>query len=173
MKTKRQASGPLGLAASLAKVTRAVFRRRGFTVAAVLTQWPVIVGEELARSSCPEKLSFPPGSAGEGTLHVRAADAIALELQHLAPVVLERVNTYFGYRAVARLAITQGPLPERRAQGRRPPRALEPGEERVLNDAVSGTADQGLKAALHGLGRAVSASTPRADAEERPNHRHP
>ena len=173
MKTKRQASGPLGLASSLARVTRAVFRRRGFTVAAVLTQWPLIVGDELARSSCPEKLSFPPGSAGEGTLHVRAADAIALELQHLAPVVLERVNTYFGYRAVARLAITQGPLPKGRAPKRRPRRMLEPGEEKVLENALSGTADQGLKAALHELGRAVSASAPRAGAEERPRNRRP
>lgn len=173
METKRQASGPRGLASSLARVTQAVFRRRGFTVAAVLTQWPAIVGDELARSSCPEKLSFPPGSAGEGTLHVRAADAIALELQHLAPVVLERVNTYFGYRAVARLAITQGPLPERHARERPPLRTLEPGEERSLDDALSGTADQGLKSALRGLGRAVSASVPRAGAEEGPNHRRP
>jgi hypothetical protein len=173
MKTKRQASGPLGLAASLAKVTRAVFRRRGFTVAAVLTQWPAIVGDELARSSCPEKLSFPPGSGGEGTLHVRAADAIALELQHLAPQILERVNTYFGYRAVARLAIAQGPLPERRPRRRRPPRDLEPGEERALDDALTGTADEGLKAALRGLGRAVGANAPPARAEEEPNHRQP
>jgi hypothetical protein len=165
MTSTRRIAGPRGLAAALAKATRALFRRRGFTEAGVLTQWPAIVGDELAAHSCPEKLSFPPGSAGEGTLHVRAAGGFGVELQHLAPLVLERVNTYFGYRAVARIAITQGPLPERAAPRQRPGRTLEPAEEKAVEAAVSSTADPALKSALRGLGRAVKSNAVRPEGD--------
>jgi hypothetical protein len=57
-----------------------------------------------------------------GTLAVRVEGAYAIELQHLAPIVMERVNRYFGWRCVGRIAIRQGPVTPRAA----PPRVIEP-----------------------------------------------
>lgn len=159
MQTRPQIRGPRRLAAALSKVTRAGFRRRGFAHSGVLSRWPEIVGDELAAMSCPEKLKFPPGRGEGGTLQVRVASGFATELQHLEPVVIERINTFFGYAAIGRLALKQGPLPARRERRRRW-RALERAEEKALGERVADTADPGLKAALLELGRRVTASRP-------------
>lgn len=158
-KRKRQAAGLRALAAALERVTRATFRRRGFAEAGVLSQWPAIVGAELAARSCPEKLAFRPGEGKGGTLHVRVTSGFATELQHLEPLVLERINAYFGFPAVARLAMTQGPLPETAHAHPAPARALDAAEEAAIAESVGGTADSGLATALRDLGRRVAAST--------------
>lgn len=86
-------------------------RRNGFANSEVLTRWSAIVGAELAAVSCPEKLSFTPHNQGAGVLSIRVASAAALEFQHLQPQIVERVNSYFGFRAVSRLRLLQAPLP--------------------------------------------------------------
>ena len=64
-KRVRGPRGPRGLAATVSKVTRTLFRNRGFGEAAALVDWPDIVGRPLADHSCPERLSR------DGTLRVR------------------------------------------------------------------------------------------------------
>ena len=49
---------------------------------------------------------------------IRVESAFALELQHLAPVVIERVNAYYGWRCIGKLVLKQGPV--RRAEKKRP-----------------------------------------------------
>ncbi len=141
----------------MSKVTRAAFRRRGFAQAGVITQWPAIVGEELAACSAPERLTFPPGEGSGGTLHVRVSGGFALELQHLEPVVVDRINTYFGYRAVRRLAMKQGPLPEVKRRPRRKTRRLSDAENAKLDENVAATSDAELRAALRDLGHGLAA----------------
>lgn len=99
------------LGAATAKVTGPLFRKRGFAEAGILTDWPEIMGHVLAGRTMPQRISYPKGERSEGTLFIRAESAWATELQHLAPQVIERINSYFGYRAVARLAISQGAVP--------------------------------------------------------------
>lgn len=159
MTKPRRGRGPVALAATLSRITDAALRKRGFAQSAVITNWAEIVGAELADHTAPQRLSFPRGGRGGGTLHVRVAGPLAIELQHLEPLVLERINTYFGYQAVARLALEQGPLPPRRKGARRTPAPnLDAEEEGVLEGVVSGVEDDSLRRALAGLGRAVMAS---------------
>jgi hypothetical protein len=154
----RQASGLRGLGSALAKLTRPVYKRRGFARADVLARWPAIVGVTLAATSCPEKLSFPTGSGAGATLQVRVASGFALELQHLAPLVVERINTYYGYQAVARLKLVQGPLPRRSEARRRILQPLDPADEAVLARQIAGQSDAELRAALQALGRSLLGS---------------
>ena len=97
-------SRALRLSQMVPKLTRSVFRDRGFHQASILTNWTDIVGKALAAKSCPEKISR------EGVLILRVDGPVALELQHLEPQLLERIATHFGYRAVSRISIRQGPL---------------------------------------------------------------
>ena len=99
-------SRTLRLSQMVPKLTRAAFRNRGFHQASILTDWTDIVGVEMAAKSCPEKISR------DGVLMLRVDGPIALEIQHLEPQLLERIATHFGYRAVVRIAIRQGPLPQ-------------------------------------------------------------
>ncbi len=140
-----------------------ILGKRGFAEAEVILQWAAVVGEELARLSVPVKLSFgtPAGKEGggrvNGTLQLRVAPGAAIEFQHLEPVIVERINTFFGYRAVARLALRQGPLPNRRPPIPRP-RALSPDEAAALASRLAGIEDPALRAALERLGRAILGS---------------
>src|SRR5215510_11212248 len=142
----------LSLAATLPRVTRKILGRHGLAEGGLVADWASIVGATIAGCSLPLRLSFTGGERRDGTLHVRVAGALALELQHLEPQVLERINGYFGYRAVGRLKIHQGPVPvERRAQRPPPP----PVDETGIAEAVAGIADDGLRQALHGLARSL------------------
>ena len=108
--------GPRPLAASLGALSKRALGRRGFAEAGLITEWDAIVGPELAAASQPDRLTFPPGRRDGGTLRLTVAGPVATELQHLEPVVIERINGYFGYRAVERILLVQGPV--RRATGR-------------------------------------------------------
>jgi hypothetical protein len=142
----------LSVAATLPRVTRKILGRHGLAEGGLVADWAAIVGATIAGCSLPLRLSFMGGERRDGTLHVRVSGALALELQHLEPQVLERINGYFGYRAVARLKIHQGPVPvERRIQRPSPPAV----DETDIADAVAGIADDGLRQALHGLARSL------------------
>ncbi len=166
MTKSKRARGPRGLAATVSKVTRPLFRDRGFGEA--LVDWPDIVGRPLADHSSPERLSR------DGTLRVRVSGSWAVEIQHLEPVVLDRIATYFGYRAVTRLALVQGPLPQPPARRARRVRDLDDGEEADLQARLADTGDADLRGALERLGRVVigdggDGETPTAHTEPEAN----
>ena len=96
------------LSATIGRVAAPALQKRGLAETRIVTHWPEIIGAELAASACPEKITGRGGDGG--TLHIRVDGALALELQHLAPLVIEKINGFFGYKAVARLRLTQGPL---------------------------------------------------------------
>jgi hypothetical protein len=152
------------LAGSVSRIAAPILGKRGFAEAEMVLQWAAVVGEELARLSAPVKLSFgTPGTKDasarvNGILHLRVAPGTAIEFQHLEPVIVERINTFFGYRAVARLALRQGPLP-RRAPPPSQPRTLSPTENHALQGSLDLIADPELRAALERLGRAVIGSS--------------
>jgi hypothetical protein len=166
MTERRHRNGPVAAARIVKAIADPAFRRQGFAEAEVLTRWSAIVGKDLARIATPDKLSFRRGSPAGGTLHVRAAGPAALELQHMAPTVIERINTYYGYRAVERLHIVQGP-PRGTPEPRKKPAAALPAAERATLDAMVGrTSRDDLKAALRRLGTQVLAR--KAGSEEAP-----
>src|SRR3546814_19192555 len=83
-------------------VGRKAFRRFGFVESAVVARWAEIVGPAYARVSSPESLRSPQGKRCGGTLRLSVSGAHALTLQHVAPPINERVNSFFGYAAVSR-----------------------------------------------------------------------
>tara|TARA_B100000519_G_C14213950_1_gene424024 strand:+ start:493 stop:999 length:507 start_codon:yes stop_codon:yes gene_type:complete len=107
---KRRTGGPLPIATLVPKLTRKALGKYGFSYAGLITEWETIVGANIARASTPEKLTFPHNKRDSGVLRLRAESGAALEIQHLEPQILERINSYFGYRAVARLQLINGPV---------------------------------------------------------------
>ena len=145
----------LSLAVTLPKVTRRTLGRHGLAEGGLVTDWAAVVGSTIAERSLPLRLSFTGGERRDGTLHVRASGALALELQHLEPLILERINGYFGYRAVARLRIHQGPVPGL-AGPRRPPASAPTAEaEAEIGSLLSTVEDEALREALRGLGHSL------------------
>ena len=143
------------IAAEIPAIAGAALGKRGFGEAQLVAQWPAIIGETLAEGVSPEKLSFPRGERREGTLHLRVAPGLGLEVQHREPVLVERINAFFGYRAVARLALKQGPPAQPAAPAPPRRRPLKAEERQSLDRDLAAIEDAALKAALQRLGEAV------------------
>ena len=101
-------------------VGRASFRRFGFVQSSIVSRWREIVGERYAAVSAPESIRFPPGKRSDGVLHLLVEGAHAPMMQHVAPVIMERVNRFFGYPAVARVQFRQGVVQVAKAKARSP-----------------------------------------------------
>lgn len=143
----------VALSAEVPAIARRALGSKGYAEAGLFTHWAEIAGASLAAASLPVKLSFPRGRRDEGTLTVRCGGAAALELQHLAPSVLERINGHFGYRAVARLRIEQGAVSPRKVAA--PPPPLTRLEQGDVAQRVAAVADPELRASLARLGSAI------------------
>jgi len=127
-----------------------VARHGGGVLARLKAEWSAVAGAELAMLTWPERLGR------DGALKLRVVPGFALELQHRAPLVVDRINGFFGRAAVARLVLVQGPLPLAGPALRAVPPPLTGDEERDLDSRLAGVADPELRAALAGLGRLVS-----------------
>jgi hypothetical protein len=132
------------------------FARQGFASGDVVTHWPEIVGPEIAAHAEPVKLQWPRGDAQSGepaTLVLRVEGPAAIEIQHLSGVIVERVNRFFGWGAVGRIALRQAPLARRAKPAAAP--APDPQEAARVAAALPGIVDDDLRQALGRLGAAV------------------
>ena len=91
----------------LDKVTAPVMQKQGWQKAKIMVGWPEIVGAETAAKCKPRQLTFPKNQKTGGTLTLRVKGAYALEIQHLEPLLLEKLAVYLGYRAIDRIKLEQ------------------------------------------------------------------
>ncbi|MDF3048108.1 MAG: hypothetical protein K0R73_1226 [Candidatus Midichloriaceae bacterium] len=91
-------------------LTKSTFKRYGFINVKILNQWNTIVGEALAKVCSPEKITFEPGQTRSGVLHITVANpAFSLEIQSYEGRIIERIATFFGYKAVSKIRISVKP----------------------------------------------------------------
>ncbi len=151
------------------KVTAAVFEKYGFHSAEIMSSWETIVGADLARLTRPETIKWPRGarapvdadeagrSAG-ATLIVACDPAFALEVSYRHKEIIDRINRYFGYRAVSQLKVHQVPRVENAASPQKGfPKPAGPKAEAQTAAVPPGD----IAAALEALGRSVAASSTR------------
>ena len=150
-------------------LTQASFQRYGFAYGELLARWPAIVGDELAGVSKPERIKWPRGADGRpdrgqpdgGTLVVRVAEGRGLEIHYQGPRIIERINGFYGYSAIAKLKILQGQLagatPNTRAPS--PPDAVQ---LQKMEDHLNRIGDDKLRAALKRLGNGALSKSPSA-----------
>lgn len=137
----------------------AVAAKKGFAEPDVLLRWAEAVGPHLASLCQPVKVSY--GGAIGATLLVKVDGGHAPEVEHQAPRIIERINSFYGYRAISRLKLTQatglsgratgfaedaarfdGPPPSRRGA------APDPGAVQKAKALTSDIRDPDLRAAL-------------------------
>jgi len=153
---ERPRGGPAKPVAELVpQIGRAAFRRFGFIQASVVTRWPEIVGQRHAQVCMPEAIRFPPGEKSGGILQLVVLPAHAPLIQHVIPEIIERVNRFFGYKAVARVKLRQGevnpPHVERTAKA---PPSLKP-IPMELGESLRDIGDPELRTVLESLARSL------------------
>ncbi len=140
-------------------IGRTAFRRFGFVQSSVVSRWPEIVGAAHARHCAPESIRFPLGEKSEGILQLVVTPAHAPLIQHVIPEIIERVNRFFGYSAVARVKLRQGEVQAPAAsdpsrKGRTAPPSLKP-IPMELGDSLRDIGDAELRTVLESLARSL------------------
>ncbi len=137
------------------EVGRTAFRRFGFIQSSVVTRWPEIVGPRHARVCAPEAIRFPPGEKADGILQLVVIPAHAPIIVHVIPEIIERVNRFFGYKAVAKVKLRQGEVkpPTAHEKPLAPP-SLKP-IPIELGDSLRDIGDPELRAVLELLARSL------------------
>jgi hypothetical protein len=146
------------------KLTQKAFEKYGFSTVALLTDWPAVAGQDLAAYTRPERIKWPRNVSIRGDVEIgcegrpgaclvlRVDPARALDVQYSTAQLIERINIYFGYRAVTDLRILQAPVepPAKTDNGRDaapapvPLAAARPDKQ----GPIPAVADEALRAAL-------------------------
>jgi glutaredoxin len=138
-----------GLAQRLAS---GLAKGRGASIARLRAEWSAVVGPDLARITRPEALTASRGRSGK-LLRLRVPGAAALEVQHMAGQVVERVNAYFGHKMIDDIRLVQGAIA---APTTAPPRpAPDPKKVAEMTERAASVKDPELRAALARLGARV------------------
>jgi hypothetical protein len=131
-----------------------IAKRGGGILTRLKAQWVAIVGPDWAG------VTWPTALGRDGVLKLRAASGAALEIQHRAPLLIERINLFLGRPEITRLALVQGPLPLALPPTRPLLRPLAPGEIKALDKRLSDVTEPELRDALARLGKAVIGREP-------------
>lgn len=150
---ERRHNGLVSFGADVRRLIAPVLGKNGFIHADILAHWDDILGGLLSKGVYPVKLAFPKGRRENAVLHVKAVSgAYAVELTARSAEILERLNGYFGYRAVADIRVMQGAVPPVRFS-RVPKRPPVPETKRAaVRSAVSAIDDENLRSAAEELG---------------------
>jgi hypothetical protein len=150
-------SFPRSLADLLGKTLNERFAQQGFASRELVTRWADIAGAEIAAHSEPIKIQWPQAVGDDApepaTLVLRVEGPVAIEIQHLSAVIIERVNRFFGWQAINRIALRQAPL--RRRNPPRPPAGPDPARVAAIAAQLPDVADDHLREALARLGAAL------------------
>jgi hypothetical protein len=150
-------SFPRPLSELLSSTVSDALKTQGFASAEILARWGDIVGAEIAAHSEPMKINWPRPIGDEApepaTLLLRVEGPAALEIKHLSAVILERVNRFFGWQAIGRIALRQAPLRRRELPKAPPP--PDPAITARIAKGLPEIKDEELRQALARLGAAI------------------
>jgi hypothetical protein len=137
-------------------LAKAAFEKHGFAQAELLSQWAVIVGDDVAAISRPEKIQWPrkgtESARTGGTLVIRAAAGRSLDLHYKMPKMINQINQFFGYEAVVAIKVLaaaggiEKPVPT-------PAVSIDTA---TIRPQLSGIEDEALQDALARLGARVT-----------------
>ena len=152
--------GLRNVAPLVGNLTRPLVRKRGFFQTEIILHWAEIVGRDLEQFTMPVKYAPPRGeNAGGGTLVIRVTGPVAIELQHRMPQIIDRVNTYFGYRAVERIRMMQGDISRPERTVHRPTVVPEGNITQASEINIAKIEDPHLREVLTRLGRHIAGAT--------------
>ena len=152
--------GPISakpLSGLLGATLNEAFAKQGFAARELVTRWPEIAGAQIAAHCEPLKMQWPRPVDGQpqepATLVLRVEGPMALEIQHSSDQILQRVNRFFGWAAVGKLALRQAPLSRRT---RKPaPKPPDPAAVARVAATLTTVEDDSLRDALARLGATI------------------
>ena len=105
---------PVKISESLKTLNQSILYKFGKIDYIIHTKWPEIVGIYFVQHSEPQKIiSIPSFSSSnkeknfEKYLHVNVTPSASVEFQHFQNKITEKINSFFGYKAIHGIKIHQ------------------------------------------------------------------
>ena len=141
---------------NVTKIVKPLISKRGFGNSEIINNWVNIVGDKLAQNITPQKISYNNNSNVEGVLLLRVnSSSVALELQYIEKQIVNKINTYFGFNAVGRIKIIQGPIPAPEKKITNKIKTIANTDKIELERKLNSVKDPDLRVALAALGTAI------------------
>ena len=141
-------------------------KARGFAIGRIVSHWHDIVGD--MSSWCrPDTLYFPRDSRTDGTLRLQIAPGRGPQAQAMSDIIIDRVNTNFGYRAISRIIVVQTlSMPVKPASPRRGSQLIQYWHDIwALDDKLKDVKSPELRTALRRLGTPIDGAVDGPDDE--------
>ena len=141
---------------NVTKIVKPLISKRGFGNSEIINNWVNIVGNKLAQNIMPQKISYNSNSNLDGVLLLRVnSSSVALEIQYVEKQIINKINTYFGFRAIGRIKIIQGPIPSPERKLTSKIRSIAKTDKIELERKLTSIKDPDLRVALAALGTAI------------------
>ena len=141
---------------NVTKIVKPLISKRGFGNSEIINNWVNIVGDKLAQNITPQKISYNNNSNVEGVLLLRVnSSSVALELQYIEKQIVNKINTYFGFSAIGRIKIIQGPIPAPEKKIANKIKTVANTDKIELERKLNSVKDPDLRVALAALGAAI------------------
>lgn len=156
MPSDKRGRTPRALSQTINRLTKPLLGRHGMVRGTLLTKWHDVIGKDLSAHTSPEKIIFARDGKSGGTLHLRCdSGAFATQVQHQEPQIIDRINTFFGYKAIVKIKLIQAPLASKRPPRVKPPKPLSKQKSQELSQTIASVEDDELRAILHRLGTSI------------------
>lgn len=158
---EHRGGGLISMANDVGQIAQKIFGDKGMAEIEIITNWENIVGKDLSSASQPMRVDFKADSRRNGTLHLACENgANALELGHRTPYIIDRVNSFFGYQAVAHIKIHQGFKTNHiesksKATHNNEKKLVSEQEENYIKEVVSDIQSPDLRERLESLGKKI------------------
>ena len=141
---------------NVTKIVKPLISKRGFGNSEIINNWVNIVGDKLAQNITPQKISYNRNSNVDGVLLLRVnSSSVALEIQYIEKQIVNKINTYFGFSAIGRIKIIQGPIPAPEKKIANKIKTVANIDKIELERKLNSVKDPDLRLALAALGTAI------------------
>ena len=156
---------PKKIGETLGKVNRVFSNKYGKIEFLILSKWPQIVGPFFAEHSEPDKISRLTEDFDQldqpifkNFLHVKVSPAAAVEFQHYKDTIIEKINSFFGYKAIADLRLQQNFIPKKNNKGTLNLKEFEntENEKKLVKKEIKNIKDKELEKSIVNLGLSIN-----------------
>ena len=154
---------PQSIGDTLRKVNRKFSSKYNRTEFLIHSKWPEIVGKYFLDYSEPlnvSKVQDFENDLGETVyknyLNVSVTPAAAIEFQHFKDTIIEKINTYFGYKAIIDLRIQQNYIPKNNTMKKAKSFQINKDDKEFIEKNIEKFQNNELKKSLLNLGNKIT-----------------
>ena len=155
---------PKKIGETLSRVNKNYSSKFGKIEFLIISKWSEIVGSFFADHTEPDKISRLTDDYNDfdepifkNFLHVRVSPAAAVEFQHYKDTIIEKINSFFGYKAIADLRLQQNFIPEKKNVIDKTYMAeITEDEKKLIKNEINEIQDKELEKSIVNLGASIN-----------------